>query len=162
MDDARAMRRGERVGGLDGVAKGRLGSHRPALGDDPLEVDAVHEVHGDPGHVLVLARAADTHDPGMIDDGERARLAQEPRASGVRRDPRRHHLEHDPRAVRVTREKQDAHPALRESPLDDVASDSGAGRDEGGDGGHGGGVLRARSRGPAIRTLAGESVHRRA
>ena len=95
VDDPRPVRGDQRLGGLDRIADGGLRAHGASLGDDPLEIEAVHVVHGNPGHVLVLARAAHAHDARMIDDRQRARLAHQPHARRVRRDPRRDHLEHD-------------------------------------------------------------------
>ena len=137
MDHPRAVRRDERFGSLDRVPDGGVRAHRTAFGDDPLQIEAVHVVHRDPGHLLVLAGTAHAHDPRVVDDGERARLAHQPHARRVGGDPRRHHLDHDARAVRVASEEQHAHAALRQPALDHVGADGGTRGNEGGGGGHG-------------------------
>jgi hypothetical protein len=121
VDDADVVGGRERLGRLEDPPQRPPRRHRPALGEQSLEVGAAHELHGDPRLLVVLAGAVDADDARVIDRRERARLAEHPRAGRVGGDLLGQHLQRDGAIeLRVVRQEEDTHPPLRELPLDDV------------------------------------------
>ncbi len=123
MDDARGVRLGERLAGLEDVLDGRLRGHRPARAERVGEVAARQVLHhhvrraglerpdvGHARHVLAL----DLH--------RGARLAQEALGERARlRRLRQQQLDRDPLLqLEVGRGDDDAHPAGADHPLDAV------------------------------------------
>ena len=87
MDDALGVRRGQRVGDLDGVGE-RLRRRQAAVRDGAIERHAVDVLHDDERHVAVLLHAVDGDDVRVVQGGGGAGLVQQPGAGLARRPPR--------------------------------------------------------------------------
>ena len=127
-----------RVGGVEGVRD--LGddphrrSHREAAApvDQLLQGGAVDEAHRDVEAPVLLAAAVDGEDVGVLQRRGASRLGPEALAEAlVLRDRRGDHLERDePAQLDVDRAVHDSHATGARAPLDPVAGDHAAGRQQ--------------------------------
>ena len=109
-------------------------SHREAAApvDQLLQGGAVDEAHGDVEAPVLLAAAVDGEDVGVLQRRRASRLGPEALAEAlVLRDRRGDHLERDqPAQLDVDRAVHDSHATGARAPLDPVAGDHAAGRQQ--------------------------------
>ncbi len=129
MDDAGAVRRGDRIGDLSQELEPSL-ERQAAAGEGLPEGDAFDLLHRDEVHALLLADVVDRDQVGMIECRRRSRLAGEPRNPlRIRDRVGSENLEGDVPAERgVDRVVHVSHPAAAEQQQDLVATDRPSGQ----------------------------------
>ena len=130
MDDAGAMRLGESLGHLRGVADERVARNRAGVHHGP-ECRPSHELHRDVGRAVLFSDFVDGDDVGMVQRGEDFRFALKARqAIGVGCERRCEDLGSDlTLQLRVRRPIDFPHPTHAELRGDFVDAEAGAGRE---------------------------------
>ena len=124
MHDAPLVRRADRIGERNTDLE-QLVERHPALRDALRERPAVHQLHREEEHALVLLDRVDRDDAGVVERGDGARFALETGAAiGVVGESLRQHLERDLAAeLRVLGEVHLAHAAGAQRAEDPVVRD---------------------------------------
>src|SRR5262245_46392181 len=131
VEDADRRRRLESVDDLQDRVDGLRDGHRRVGNDAVLERALGHQLHGDDGEALDLARAEHVHAVGMTERCRQPAFAQEARALFVVAEAAAEQLQRDAApAVGLFRLVDLAHAALAERANDDVGAEALAGVEE--------------------------------